>query len=228
MPSISRTKNISRQLTNLWNSPRVAELRATIARWQKLRFSGTVVLVIGTVSATLLIIALDATIYVLPTPGLVYLPLVAFLAYYWNWRYAVIATLLQLFCVYLFLISPKNTLKPMYLESVIQLVTLAAVTGFVLAIVQLARVRRLMAEHAAERLTALNRIGTALASELDRSTTRSLRGLSVFSGGCRGRHERARGTISTHGTWWRGATCSDLSAWETCTRCRCTDIYAPS
>src|SRR5712692_11584980 len=69
-------------------------------------------------------------------------------------------------CLLLFHLA-KNTLKPLNIESVTQLVTLAAVTGFVIAIVQLARVRRLMAEHAAERLTALNRIGAALASELD-------------------------------------------------------------
>src|SRR5712692_5775784 len=69
-------------------------------------------------------------------------------------------------CLLLFHLA-KNTLKPLNIESVTQLVTLAAVIGFVIAIVQLARVRRLMAEHTAERLTALNSIGRALASELD-------------------------------------------------------------
>jgi len=111
--------------------------------------------------------ALDRAVGTFPNPGLVYLPLVALLAYHWNWRYAAIATILQLFCVYYFFIAPQNTLKPLSPESAIQLVTLAAVAGFVLAIVQLARFRRAMAEHAAERLTALNRIGTALVSELD-------------------------------------------------------------
>jgi two-component system phosphate regulon sensor histidine kinase PhoR len=167
MPSVSSTNKFTRQLTTLWNSQRVVELRATLAKWQRFPYSGTVVLVIGIVLATLLIMALDRTRLLLPNPGLVYIPLVAFLAYYWNWRYAVIATLLQLSCVYFFFIPPKNALKPLNIESVTQLVTLAAATGFVLAIVQLARMRRLMAEHAAERLTALNRIGTALTSELD-------------------------------------------------------------
>ncbi|HXZ04743.1 MAG TPA: GAF domain-containing sensor histidine kinase, partial [Ktedonobacteraceae bacterium] len=51
--------------------------------------------------------------------------------------------------------------------SLTQLVTLAAATGFVLLIVQLAHARRRVAEHAVERLTALNRIGTALTSELE-------------------------------------------------------------
>src|SRR5437016_9273274 len=167
MPSVASTNKFTRQVTTIWNSPRVTELRATVAKWQKLQYSGTVILVIGMVLATLLIMALDRTSLLLPNPGLVYLPLVAFLAYYWNWRYAVIATLLQLFCVYFFFIPPISAFKPLNTASVTQLVTLAAVTGFVLLIVQLARMRRLMAEHAAERLAALNRIGTALTSELE-------------------------------------------------------------
>ncbi len=167
MPSVASTNKFTRQVTTIWNSPRVTELRATVAKWQKLQYSGTVILVIGTVLATLLIMALDRTSLLLPNPELVYLPLVAFLAYYWNWRYAVIATLLQLLCVYFFFIPPINALKPLNTESITQLITLAAATGFVIAIVQLARMRRLMAEHAAERLAALNRIGTALTSELD-------------------------------------------------------------
>src|SRR6266852_3078886 len=167
MSSAPSTNKITRQLITVWNSPRVAELRATVAKWQRLPYSGTMVLVSGMVLATLLIMVLDHTRLLLPNPGLVYVPVVGLLAYYWDWRYALVATLLELLCVYFFFISPKNTLKPLNIESVTQLVTLAAVTGFVIAIVQLARVRRLMAEHAAERLTALNSIGTALASELD-------------------------------------------------------------
>ncbi|HMC99746.1 MAG TPA: DUF4118 domain-containing protein, partial [Ferruginibacter sp.] len=106
MPSVASRNKFTRQVTTVWNSPRVTELRATVAKWQKLHYSGTVILVIGTVLATLLIMALNRTSLLLPNPGLVYLPLVAFLAYYWNWRYAVIATLLQLFCVYFFFIPP--------------------------------------------------------------------------------------------------------------------------
>ena len=167
MPSVASTNKFTRQLTTVWNSPRITELRVTVAKWQKMPYSGAVILVIGTVLATLIIMVLDRSSVLLPNPGLVYLPLVAFLAYYWNWRYAVIATLLQLYCVYFFFIPPKDALKPLNTASVTQLVTLAAVTGFVLLIVQLAHGRRLMAEHAAERLAALNRIGTALSSELE-------------------------------------------------------------
>src|SRR5712692_817676 len=160
-------KKAAEQINGAWNSPRIAELRTVVARWRKLPYSGAILLVIGTLVGTLFIMALDRAVGPFPNPGLVYLPLVALLAYHWNWRYAAIATILQLFCVYYFFIAPQNTLKPLSPESAIQLVTLAAVAGFVLAIVQLARFRRAMAEHAAERLTALNRIGTALVSELD-------------------------------------------------------------
>ena len=167
MASSPTVKKAAEQINGAWNSPRIAELRTVVARWRKLPYSGAIILVIGTLVGTLFIMALDRAVGTFPNPGLVYLPLVALLAYHWNWRYAAIATILQLFCVYYFFIAPQNTLKPLSPESAIQLVTLAAVAGFVLAIVQLARFRRAMAEHAAERLTALNRIGTALVSELD-------------------------------------------------------------
>jgi len=166
MPSVATRNKFTRQLTTVWNSPRITELRASVVKWQKTPYSGIVILVTGTVLATLIIMVLDRSSVLLPNPGLVYLPVVAFLAYYWNWRYAAIATLLQLYCVYFFFIPPKDALKPLNTASVTQLVTLAAVTGFVLLIVQLAHGRRLMAEHAAERLMALNRIGAALTSEL--------------------------------------------------------------
>jgi two-component system phosphate regulon sensor histidine kinase PhoR len=167
MPSVASRNKYTRQLTPIWNSPRITELRTTVTKWQKMPYTGAIILLIGTVLATLIIMILDRSGVLLTYAGLVYLPLVAFLAYYWNWRYAVIAVVLQLFCVYFFFTSPINTLKPLNIESVIQLVTLAAATGFVIAIVQLAHARRLMAEHAAERLTALNRIGTALTSVLE-------------------------------------------------------------
>ncbi len=167
MPSVASTNKFRRQLTTVWNSPRIMELRASVAKWQKSQYSGTVILVIGMVLATFIIMVLDRTTALLPNPGLVYLPLVAFLAYYWNWRYALIATFLQFICVYFFFLPPKDAIKPLNTESVTQLVTLAAVTGFVLLIVLLAHARRRMAEHAAERLTALNSIGTALTSELE-------------------------------------------------------------
>ncbi|HJT57927.1 MAG TPA: ATP-binding protein [Ktedonobacteraceae bacterium] len=155
-------------MSKAWDSPHITQLRAVVTKWRNMPYSGAIILVVGMVVASLFIMALDRAVP-LPNPGLVYLPVVALLAYHWNWRYAVIATVVQLLCVYYFFLAPQNTLKPLTPQSTAQLVTLATVTGFVLAIVQLARFRRARAEHAAERLTALNRIGTSLVSELDES-----------------------------------------------------------
>jgi hypothetical protein len=84
----------------------------------------------------------DHCVVVLPNPGVIYLPLVAMLAYHWGARYAIIATLLQLLCVYVFFLPPLVALKPLTPQSAAELLTLAGVTGFVLAIVQLAHERR--------------------------------------------------------------------------------------
>ena len=158
---------IVRSANTIWRSPRVVHWRAAVAKWQQEPYSGSVVLLPGTLLATLLVIGLNHLLIFIPNSGLVYLPLVALLAYHWNWRYAAIAAVLQLACVYFFFLPPDDALKPLTLQSATELVVLAAVTGFLLAIVQLARLRRSMAERAAGRLAALGRVGTALASELE-------------------------------------------------------------
>src|SRR5215831_3230677 len=124
MPSRGRTNNFARQVLNVWDSPRISELRAAVGKWQKTPFSGTEVLIVGSVIATLIIMIVDRNTVLLPNPGLVYVPLVAFLAYYWNWRYGLIAILIQLLCVYFFFTPPEDALKPLTTVSVIQLVTL--------------------------------------------------------------------------------------------------------
>jgi two-component system phosphate regulon sensor histidine kinase PhoR len=160
--------NTGRQFVRMtWNSPRVVQLRALIAGWMKKPYAGTVVLLVGTALATLLIMAINSLAVILPNPGMIYLPLVAMLAYHWGWRYAAIAAILQLLCVYFFFIPPFNAFGPLTPQNGEQLVTLAAVTGFMLVLVQLARSRRAHAEQAAGRFAALNRVGTALAQELD-------------------------------------------------------------
>ena len=129
--------------------------------------AGIVVLLAGTLGVTLLVALIDALGLVLPNPGLVYLPLVAMLAYHWGLQQALVAALLEIGCVYFFFLVPRNTLKPLTAQSTAQLITLAAVTAFMLAIVQLARYRRIQAEQEARRLAALNQIGTALTGELN-------------------------------------------------------------
>jgi signal transduction histidine kinase len=144
----------------------VRQWRGLIAHWLKDPLAGSGVLLIGITLITLLMAALNQVGAPLPNPGLLYVPLVAMLAYHWGWRHAAIAGLLALACVYLFFLPPAAAFKPLLPRSIEQLVTLGAVTAFVLGVVQLARSRRALAEREAGRFAALNRVGTALASEL--------------------------------------------------------------
>lgn len=169
MASPTITNRLVRYVHTLWSSPRVTYIRAMVLKWRKAPLAGTAVVVIGTAIGTLFIMWLDYAIVPLNNPGLIYLPLVAMLAYYWGVGHAIVATILQLACVYFFFISPRNSFKPLTAQSTTQLMTLAAVTVFTLALVQLARQRRSVAEREAARLAALNRVGTALVSELDES-----------------------------------------------------------
>jgi two-component system phosphate regulon sensor histidine kinase PhoR len=162
---------IQKAARNIAQSPDGMRLRALITRWLKDPLAGVAVLLAGTILLTLFIVVLDHLIPTpLPNPGLVYLPLVAMLAYHWGWRHAAVAGILELGCVYYFFIPPEDVLlKPLEPQGAEQIVTLAAVTSFVLALVQLARARRSSAEREAGRFAALNQVGTALMSELDES-----------------------------------------------------------
>jgi len=160
-------KEIVQLIRTVWSSPRITLGRTVVTRWRKARYSGTVVLLLGTVLATAFILLIDRTVVSLTNPGLIYLPFVAMLAYYWGARYALVAAILQLACVYYFFLPPQTLVKTLTTQGVAQLLTLAAVTGFMLALVQLASLRRSVAEREAERIALLNRVGTALSSELD-------------------------------------------------------------
>ncbi|HLX58312.1 MAG TPA: ATP-binding protein [Ktedonobacteraceae bacterium] len=164
----------------------MVQFRQMMSRWQKLPYAGLFVLVFGTALATLFIMAFDRSVVLLVNPGLVYLPIVAMLAYHWKWPLAVTAAVIQLFCVYFFFIAPTDRFKLFAGQTAAQIIVLAAVMSFVLAIVQLARYGRANAERAAGRFAALNRIGIVLASELDETplltqiagTARNLTGAS--------------------------------------------------
>ena len=141
---------------------RILQFGAQLPKFSSL---GWFLAVLGTLLVTLCILAVDAWLLYLPDPGLFYLPLVAMLAYHWRIRYALMSAVFQLLSVTFFFSYPLNSQKP--LENIIGLLSLTAVTVFVLFLVQLARVRRATAELHAQRLAALNRVGTALVSELD-------------------------------------------------------------
>lgn len=167
MNATNPTNRLTRQMRQIWRSPRIKEVRQIFSTWRDLPYSGPVLLVLGTLLATLFILAFDRSVVTLLNPGLIYLPVIAMLAYHWKWRLALVASLLQIFCVYFFFITPFDTFKPLDKTSIAQLIVLAAAMGFVLGIVQLAVYGRNNAEQAAGRFAALNRVGSALASELD-------------------------------------------------------------
>ena len=168
---VARTEHILDQIRTalhaLWWSARARAWRGQMASWRGRRDAGLIVLLGGTALCTLLIAAVDWLIVPLPNPGVVYLPLVAMLAYHWSWRHGAAAALLQLICVSLLFVTPGQIPSTLNLRADAELITLAAVDAFILAIVQLARNRRDAAEREATRTAALNAIGIALASELE-------------------------------------------------------------
>ncbi len=87
-------------LRGLWTTPAVLLWRDRVQRWRALPYSGAAVLFAGTILTTLLVLAVDRAVP-LPDPGVVYLPLIAMLAYHWSWRYGALAGLLQLACLYI-------------------------------------------------------------------------------------------------------------------------------
>ena len=150
-----------------WESPYARLWRGRVSAWQTQQYSGAITLLAGTALITLLIAAINRVAVPLPNPGVLYLPLIAMLAYHWSWRHGAVASALQLGCMYLFFILPAVAIKPLTGGAVEQLVTLALVDAFILALVQLARTRRDLAEREAQRFAALNTVGTALAGELN-------------------------------------------------------------
>lgn len=162
-----------RFVVNRWDAPKTRAWRGRAGRWQAQPYSGAIVLLAGVALVSLLVAAIDDIVVPLPNPGVVYLPLIAMLAYHWNWRHGAVTSVLQLGCVYVLFDAPYLKMKPLSSMIVEQVVTLALVDVFIMAIVQLARNRNVLAEHEARQLAALNRVGAALASELDE--TRLLR-----------------------------------------------------
>lgn len=181
--------------------------RAIIERWQHTPYSGTLTLLGGTTLITLGIWIIQHMLFVLPNPGLLYLPLVAMLAYHWGVLHAGIAVLLQLICVYFFFLAPQMTLKFLTPQKTVEVLILAGVTGFVLALVQLARERRAAAEREVRRMAALHHVGSALTRELDEerllhliaSTARSLTGAEFAAFTLRPTDELGRPLVAAEG-----------------------------
>ncbi|HEY1387124.1 MAG TPA: ATP-binding protein [Ktedonobacterales bacterium] len=151
-----------------WGSGTVLLWRSALAGWRQKPYSGMVTLIAGSVVVTLLV-WLSTRFFQVPTVGVVYLPLIAMLAYYWRWRLAIAGCMVQLICVYFLVLPPSGSFKALDPHSAAQLFLLAAVSVYVLLLVLLARKRRFAAEREVTRFAALNTVGTALSGELHES-----------------------------------------------------------
>lgn len=149
----------------VWKSPGVVRVRQASASWVKKPYHGVLTLVVGSAVLTLLL-WLSSRFFAVPNLGAIYIPLIAMLAYYWRWRLAIAACVVQLLAVYLVLLPPSLALKPLNSHTFVQLLLLASISVYVLLLVQLARNRRFAAEREVERFAALNAVGTALSGEL--------------------------------------------------------------
>jgi signal transduction histidine kinase len=155
-----------RKASSLWRSPQGQRLRSVVMSGRQAPYSGIIVIV-GGVAVVTLLIALVESVLPAPNPGVLYLPLAAFVAYYWSLRHGIATSLLALICVYLFLIPPAFALKTPSIADTARLLTDAAVLVFILALARLAARRRERSEREASRFASLTSIGLALASELD-------------------------------------------------------------
>ncbi|MGE5335427.1 MAG: ATP-binding protein [Nitrososphaerota archaeon] len=128
-------------------------------------YSGTVTLIAGSAFITLLML-LSRQFFQVPNLGAIYIPLIAMLAYYWRWRLAIAACVVQLLTIYFLLIPPNIGFKELDSHMAVQLLVLAGISMYVLMLVQLARNRRYAAEREVGRFAALNAVGTALSGEM--------------------------------------------------------------
>lgn len=150
----------------LWRSPHGQRVRGAVMSGRQAPYSGVVV-ILGGVAMVTLLIALIESVLPAPNPGVLYLPLAAFVAYYWSLRHGIATSALALVCIYLFLIPPAFALKTPIPTDTARLLTDAAVLVFILALARLAARRRERSEREASRFASLTSIGLALASELD-------------------------------------------------------------
>lgn len=160
------TRRMRMGARNRWNSPQMVRARHLAQTARRAPWSGIAVVLAGAILTTLLIVAMDRLTY-LPNRGIIYLPVIAFIAYYWDWRHGAVAAVLDLACIYFYLTPPFDAFKPLTSAITTTLVTDAASIAFMLAIVQLASRRRSMAEREAARFASLTSVGLALAGELN-------------------------------------------------------------
>jgi hypothetical protein len=64
-------KQVVQHTRAIWSTPRIAQVRAAVARWRQPPYSATVVQFVGTVLATLFFLVVNRTVVSLPNPGLI-------------------------------------------------------------------------------------------------------------------------------------------------------------
>ncbi|HEU5347752.1 MAG TPA: histidine kinase dimerization/phospho-acceptor domain-containing protein, partial [Ktedonobacterales bacterium] len=148
-----------------WKSPLISQVTHGIGKWVKEPYSGSVTLIAGSILITFLVL-LSRQFFQVPNLGAIYIPLIAMLAYYWRWRLAIAAYVVQLLAVYFLLLPPNIGFKALDIHTAVQLLVLAGISVYVLLLVLLARNRRYAAEREVGRFAALNTVGTALSGEM--------------------------------------------------------------
>jgi PAS domain S-box-containing protein len=152
------------------------------SRLPSTRWAGGAVALGGLALALAVSWAIDRWVVSLVNPGWFFLPVVALVGYRWGWRFGLLATLGEVLLVWYFFTPPRFWQGLPDSEGLARLLSLLGGTLFVLALVDLAARQQRSAtalanENAAlfrqeaERrahLEALNQVGAALSSELDK------------------------------------------------------------
>ncbi len=144
--------------------------------------AGAAMILVGLAVALVVCLIIDRWVVSLVNPGWFFLPVVALVGYRWGWRLGLFATLGEVLLVWYFFTPPRYWQGLPDGDSIARLLSLAFGTLFVLALVDLAVRQRQAATALAgendalfrqearrrEHVEALNQVGAALSSELDK------------------------------------------------------------
>ncbi len=145
-------------------------------------WAGAAIVLVGLALALAVSWAIDLWIVPLTNPGWFFLPVIALVGYRWGWRLGLLATIGQVLLVWYFFTPPRYWQRLPDGDGTARLLILTGGTLFVLALVDLAARQQRSAlalanENAAlfrqeaerrEHMEALNQVGAALSSELDK------------------------------------------------------------
>lgn len=142
-----------------------AQIHSALDAFRQWRYAGLLVMLVGVGLITTLAYLL-APYVPLGILAAAYIPLIAMLAYYWGWRICAAALALQALALYGLQLTSRADTPVRQAPLILELLAVSAISVYVLALTQLARNRREAAERELARVTALNKVGAALISEL--------------------------------------------------------------